>query len=253
MRTPDYLHLARTWRGVADHLHTVGVPFAHPLRAVWRELAWCHLLASRGLDPLAHLRRVVARLTGQPPPAGADAGTLLAALRPPVIPHLSRLPDPLRRCPAVCTAVALPVSELPELVVQSLADRVHDRGGEREVRFDWRCRPALLPVWWEGRLQVLRWGNRDRNDRKLPPTGWTWQESVEAGKWAGVRPVSVEVPASYAVMNGVWFKVKRGLRGLVVVTPADEPVVYLVCEPSTRYYRVMTRAEWMPVLVGEVI
>jgi hypothetical protein len=26
-----------------------------------------------------------------------------------------------------------------------------------------------------------------------------------------------------------------------------------VCEASTRYYRVMTRAGWMPVRVGEVI
>jgi hypothetical protein len=24
-------------------------------------------------------------------------------------------------------------------------------------------------------------------------------------------------------------------------------------EPATRYYRVMTRDEWMPVLIGEVI
>ncbi len=121
------------------------------------------------------------------------------------------------------------------------------------MRFDWRNRPALLPVWWEGKLQVLRWGNRDRSDRKLPSTGWTWQESVEAGKWSGVAPVPVEVPARYALMNGVWYKVKRGLRGLAVFTPAEEPVVYLLCEPSTRYYRVMTRAEWMPVLVGEGI
>jgi hypothetical protein len=29
--------------------------------------------------------------------------------------------------------------------------------------------------------------------------------------------------------------------------------VFMLCEPSTRYYRVMTRAEWMPALVGEVI
>jgi hypothetical protein len=29
--------------------------------------------------------------------------------------------------------------------------------------------------------------------------------------------------------------------------------VFLVTEPATRYYRVMTRAEWMPALVGEVI
>ena len=153
----------------------------------------------------------------------------------------------------MCTSVALPVSELPELVVERLMDRVHLRGDEREVRFDWRNQPALLPVWWEGRLQVMRWGNRDRGERKLPPTGWTWLASLESGKWVGVEPVLVEVPASYAHMNGVWYKLKQGIRGLVVRTQAKEAVVYLLCEPSTRYYRVMTRAEWMPVLIGEII
>ena len=153
----------------------------------------------------------------------------------------------------MCTSVALPVSELPEIVVESLMDRVHLRGDEREVRFDWRNQPALLPVWWEGRLQVMQWGNRDRGEGKLPRTGWTWQTTVEAGKWVGVEPVPVEVPASYALMNGVWYKVKRGVRGLAVRRRYEQPVVYLLCEPSTRYYRVMTRAEWMPVLIGEVI
>jgi hypothetical protein len=53
--------------------------------------------------------------------------------------------------------------------------------------------------------------------------------------------------------SGVWVRVKQGLRGLVVRTRTGEPVVYVMCEPSTRYYRVMTREEWMPVLIGEVI
>ena len=61
------------------------------------------------------------------------------------------------------------------------------------------------------------------------------------------------VPASCALTNGVWYRVKQGVRGLVVRTRAGEPVVFLLCEPSTRYYRVMTRTEWMPVLIGEVI
>lgn len=250
MPLPYFLARARQWRDVADALRAAGLPPGHPLLSVWREAAWCHLLHGRGHPPLPRLRQLVPALTGRLPPGDADG--LFAALRAAAAAHLAALPDPRRRCPAVCTAVALPVSELPELVVQSLVERVHDRGGEREVRFDWRCRPALLPVWWEGKLQVLRWGNRDRSDRQLPPTGWTWRESVDAGKWAGVRLVPVEVPARYALMNGVWFKVTRGVRGLAVVPPAGEPVVYLVCEPSTRYYRVMTRAEWMPVLVGEV-
>ena len=153
----------------------------------------------------------------------------------------------------MCTAIALPTSELPDELLETLAPRVHTRGAEREVRFDWRSAPALLPVWWNGSLRVVKWGNKDRAERRLPPTGWTWRESVEAGKWAALEPEPVDVTAAYALMNGVWYRVKQGVRGLLVRTLAGEPVVYLICEPSTRYYRVMTRAEWMPMLVGEVI
>jgi hypothetical protein len=155
----------------------------------------------------------------------------------------------------MCTAVALALSELPVELVESrdLSSRVHDRGGEKEVRFYWRAVPALLPVWWNGRLHVVRWGNRDRAERKLPPTGWTWRETVEEGKWSALAPEPVEIPATYGLSNGVWFRVKQGMRGLLVRDRADNPVVFMETEPSTRYYRVMTRAEWMPVLVGEVI
>lgn len=241
-----FLTPAREWRALADALVAAGVPPGHSVLSVWRELAWCHVLDGRGLPALAHLQRVVQAASGT---AADDPPVLFAELRAAV----PRVPDHRRRCPAVCTAVALPASELPDAVLAGLEDRIHTRGSEREVRFDWRCQPALLPVWWEGKLQVLRWGNRDRAERRLPPTGWTWQESVAQGKWVGVEPVPVEVPATYALMNGVWYRVRRGLRGLLVRTPGEVPVVYLLCEPATRYYRVMTRAEWMPVLIGEVI
>ena len=155
----------------------------------------------------------------------------------------------------MCTAVALARSEVPLNLLPDLADRVYDRGhgSEPEVRFHWRAQPALLPVWWGGRLRVVRWGCRDRSERALPPTGWTWRATVEAGRWVHMRPEPVDVPASYAYANGVWFKVRQGVRGLLVRTRAGEPCVFVICEPSTRYYRVMTRAEWMPVLIGEVI
>lgn len=68
------------------------------------------------------------------------------------------------------------------------------------MRFDWWSVPALLPVWWEERTQLLRWGNRGRRDGALPPTGWAWRTTVEAGQWVGVgvEPAGVEVPAHYA-------------------------------------------------------
>lgn len=75
----------------------------------------------------------------------------------------------------MCTAIALATSELPLSLIEewNLDERVHDRGGEREVRFYWQAAPALLPVWLHGKLRIVRWGNKDRADRKLPPTGWT--------------------------------------------------------------------------------
>jgi hypothetical protein len=155
----------------------------------------------------------------------------------------------------MCSAIALATSELPLSLLEqhSLEDRVHDRGGEKEVRFYWQANPTLLPVWWDGRLQVVRWGNRDRAERKLPPTGWTWKETVEDGKWSALSPEQVLVPATFGFANGVWYKVKQGMQGVLVRDRTGLPVVFLVTEPATRYYRVMTRAEWMPSLVDEVI
>jgi hypothetical protein len=155
----------------------------------------------------------------------------------------------------MCVGVALASSELPLGLMEKceLDERIHDRGGEKEVWFYWHATPTLLPVWWNGRLHVVRWGNKDRAERKLPPTGWTWLETVESGRWSELSPEPVVIPATYGLANGVWFRVKQGVRGLLVHDRKGEPVVFMVCEPSTRYYRVMTRADWMPVLVGEVI
>lgn len=155
----------------------------------------------------------------------------------------------------MCVGIALAYSELPLTLIDefSLADRIHERGGEKEIRFYWQASPTLLPVWLHGRLQIVRWGNKDRDERKLPPTAWTWQETIEEGKWSELAPEPVVIPASFGLMNGVWFKVQQGMRGLLVHDREENPVVFMVCEPSTRYYQVMTRADWMPRLIDEVI
>ena len=63
----------------------------------------------------------------------------------------------------MCTAIALAYSELPLALIEEhgLTDRVHERGGEKEVRFYWQANPAFLPVWWDGQLRIVRWGNRE--------------------------------------------------------------------------------------------
>lgn len=155
----------------------------------------------------------------------------------------------------MCVGLALGYSELPLMLIErhDLQGRLHDRGGEKEVRFLWQALPTILPVWHCGQLKVVRWGNRDRREPKLPPTGWTWEETVESGWWSQLAPEEVVVPASFGYANGVWFKLKVGVRGLLVSDRTGSAVLFLLTRPATRYYEIMCRASWMPVLVDEVI
>ena len=166
--------------------------------------------------------------------------------------------DRLLPCPyslGMCQAIAVWKSNLPLPLIEqhNLDGRTYERGGvEKEVRFAFRDRPRVLPVIWDGQLRIVRWGSTDRSSR-LPTTAWTWLNSVDCGKWNDLKPERVDIPACMGFESGVWFKITQGIRGLLVHDETGTPTVYMICETSTRYYRVMTRCERMPVLIGEVI
>ena len=116
------------------------------------------------------------------------------------------------------------------------AKRVHDRDGQKERRFLHRDAERVLPLGYEGRLRLARWG------------GW-----VEEGKWAAREPEPVEIPATMGLEGGVWFKIQQGIRGVLVKDDGGNAAVYVVCEPASHYYEVMTRSKRMPVLIDERI
>lgn len=156
----------------------------------------------------------------------------------------------------MCMGIAVLESEFSDELATTfdLSARLHDRGGDgREVRFLYQHVPRLLPVWHEGRLILARWGNRRDQSRHLPLTGWTWKQTVESGSWGPFHAEPVKIPANLGLDKGVWYRIREGIRGLLVQDENDEPVVYMICEPATRYYRVMTRSDRMPMLIDEVI
>jgi hypothetical protein len=61
------------------------------------------------------------------------------------------------------------------------------------------------------------------------------------------------IPAAMGLDRGVWYQVREGVRGVVVRDEQGRPAVYVLVEAASHYYHVMTRSEWMPVLVGERI
>ena len=126
----------------------------------------------------------------------------------------------------MCIGIALAWSELPKELIErhGLERRVHERGGEREVRFLYRDRRPRLPVWRDGRLQIVRWGNGRGQSRFLPRTGWTWLSTIREGGWRGTGAIPVDIPSSYGLgRRGVWYLIQTGLRGLLVPTSGGWP------------------------------
>jgi hypothetical protein len=152
-------------------------------------------------------------------------------------------------------AIALALSGLPtELTVRHRLDhRMHNRGGELEIQFWHRARSPRLPIVRDGQIQIVRWGNARGHSRFLPATGWTWQESIEAGMWQQLDSETVDIPATLGCERGIWYTIHQGIRGLLVPDENGTAVVYMICEPASHYYRIMTRSDRMPVFIDQRI
>jgi hypothetical protein len=156
----------------------------------------------------------------------------------------------------VCLGIALAGSDVPtELIGRfGLARHEFKRGDRPEYRFFYSDRRPRLPIMRDGQLSWARWGNGRGQSRKLPRTGWTWQTTIEDGWWKGTDAEQVSIPATFAFDGrGVWYKVHVGIRGLLVPDERHMAVVYVICEPATHYYNIMTGSHRMPQLIGQRI
>jgi hypothetical protein len=154
----------------------------------------------------------------------------------------------------MCTAIALAPSEIPVALARQyrLAERIYPRERREEYQFHWWQVPTLLPVRRNGRLEILTWGSKSRRG-PLPYGGWIALDHIAAGVIAGATPEEVVIPANLGHEKGTWFVINEGIKG-VVIDAAGGPVVYMLTEPASNYYRNMTeRSPMMPLFVDQVI
>jgi hypothetical protein len=155
----------------------------------------------------------------------------------------------------MCTGIAVAVSEFPLAVATDprLEPRAYERQGHREIQFHWWQSPTLLPVLWEGGFHLLPWGSKTRRG-PLPTGGWIPRDRIEAGDLGHAGPEEVVIPANLGHHKGTWFLISEGIQGVLLRDRADKPLVYMVTEPASNYYRNMTEQEaMMPIFVGQVI
>lgn len=157
----------------------------------------------------------------------------------------------------MCGAIAVARRTVPDAVYSAagLEPRLVTRsaGSEPELQFSYRDKIPQLPVLWNGQLQIVSWGNRDDKASRLPRTGWARIESIESGKWAWLQPEPVDIPAVFGLEKGVWYQITEGMRGVIVRNEQRQPRVYMLTQPASHYYEVMTRHERMPVLIDQTI
>ncbi len=110
---------------------------------------------------------------------------------------------------------------------------------QHEIHF--RSKQPKLPVRSRGRGEWVLW------------KGYATVESVKKGQWQHSGALLVEILASRGCSNGVWFPIRQGIRGLLIKTPKGERHVYLLTEPSTHYFKIMTGSARMPVLIKQII
>jgi hypothetical protein len=147
-------------------------------------------------------------------------------------------------------------SEIPveKIAACQLARLRHVRGTQAEFRFLYHARRPRLPVVRGGELTFPRWGNGRGLSGVLPGTGWTWLSTIRSGAWRGTGAEPVDIPAQYAFDGrGGWYVIRQGIRGLMVPDELGRAVAYVVCEPASHYYRVMTGSDRMPVFINERI
>jgi len=156
----------------------------------------------------------------------------------------------------MCLGIAIVTDNVPtELAGQfGRGRRRDDRAGRAEYRFLWKTMTPRLPILRGGQMMVARWGNSRGQSRGLPRTGWTWYQTVKDGGWLNLGGVPIEIPASYALEGrGVWYLVEVGIRGVLVPDEQGNAVAYMICEPASHYYRVMTGSDRMPVFINQRI
>jgi len=147
----------------------------------------------------------------------------------------------------MCDAIRFSRSEFPneELFRFGL------RGNNEDIKVSYFANNAVLPVLIHGESKIIPWGNKKQTH--FPKTGFCKWEALISGGWQWLKPRAVLIVVKAAQLNGVWFQVKKGIKGILVEDKKRNKRVYILTEPSTHYFKIMTGSMRMPILEDQML
>lgn len=115
------------------------------------------------------------------------------------------------------------------------------------LSFFWNREPTLPVQDSHHKVRLLNWGNRNKKIN-LPKTGWAKSESLKNSKWDYLKPKEVIIPAVKGYEKGVWFPIKKGIKGIVIDKDGEQRV-YMVTRQSSPEYLNLTKHDREPDLL----
>lgn len=156
----------------------------------------------------------------------------------------------------MCTGITVGRHAVPEKLIKkyNLEERLIQRSeqAEKEILFMQRHRFPLLPVFYQGEVHIMPWGNHDR-EKNVPVAWWGELSTLQSGAWSHFSPEPAEILGSFGLERGVWFQIPQGIKGVVIHDQRQRPYVYMLLQPASHYYEVMTGYQREPVFIGEQI
>lgn len=146
----------------------------------------------------------------------------------------------------MCSELRIPLNEVPD----AFQDQMQCFKRPTHYSIHAKAQRAPLLIEHNGHYELVNWGNQ--NNPQLPRTGYCKEESILGGKWRYHRPRKVRIIASAGWTRGVWYQIRSGLEG-ILIEKNGEKFCFLMTKPATHYFKIMTGAERMPVLIDQEI
>ena len=131
----------------------------------------------------------------------------------------------------MCTGITIAWRDIPTRLIRKhqLDERIIQRSetADKEILFMQRHRQPLLPVFYEGELQILPWGNRHRHNN-APLAWWCEVATLESGAWSMYHPEPVEILANFGLERGVWF---QAFKAQSCTISTNNPASTCSCNP----------------------